>query len=112
MDFKVLPDGEVIGEYLIGGCDEAHFLSNTMDSTLKNHILNNLFHGGWYKSEALNETNKDMFYYKARSILAELNLSSKAHANKLNFIDTYYLNKLMGKLMSNKLRDKIRSMLN
>ncbi len=100
-----MPDSNVLNKYLVGGHDEKYFFSNLMDLTLKRHLLNWLFHGGWYKSESLNQINKDRFYCKARSILAEFNLSSKAHEKKIGLIDTYFLIKKI-----NKIRFKLQSL--
>lgn len=102
LDFEVLPTNEVVNKYLVGGAVEEDFFSEAMDSTLKRHLLHWLFHGGWYRSEPLNSNNMKFFYYKARSIIAEYNLSSKAYKNNLVFIDTYYLIKLINKIFRGK----------
>ena len=98
LKFNILPSSNVINTYLVGGHEEKLFFSNSMDLKLKRHLLNWLFLGGWYKSESLNQINKDRFYCKARSILAEFNLSSNAHEKKIGLIDTYFLIKKFNKL--------------
>lgn len=98
LNFDILPSNQVVNDYLIGGYDEKHFFSDAMDLTLKKHLLSWLFYGGWYKSQALSQRNAESLYCKARSIIAEFSLSSKAHANKIDFLDTYFLIKLINKL--------------
>jgi hypothetical protein len=96
--FDILPSSDVVNKYLVGGNNEKYFFANSMDLTLKEHLLKWLFHGGWYKSERLNQDNKDRFYYKARSIIAEFSLSAKAHANNIIFLDVYFLIKLFNEI--------------
>lgn len=110
-NFDILPTKELINTYLLGGHDENHFFSDLMDSTLRERFLHDLFHGGWHKSESLSHSNQAMFYCKARSIIAEFNLSSKAHFKKVDFIDTYYIIRLRHKLFNNALGAFIRMML-
>jgi len=107
IEFNILPQKELINHYLLGGHDERYFFSEALDKCLKTHILNNLFHGGWYKSQPLDESNKDFFYGKARSILAEFSLSSKAHSNKIEFVDTHFLNKLFHKWIPVKIKNLV-----
>ncbi|MBX9676895.1 MAG: hypothetical protein K2V71_09875 [Methylotenera sp.] len=96
--FDILPSNQLVSDYLLGGHDEKYFFSDVMDLTLKKHLLHWLFHGGWYKSESLSQSNAESLYYKARSIIAEFSLSSKAHANKIDFVDTYFFIKKINKL--------------
>lgn len=110
-NFDILPTKEVLNKYLLGGHDENHFFSESLDSTLRERFLYDLFHGGWHKSESLSHANQNKFYCKARSIIAEFNLSSKAHSNKVEFIDTYFIIKMYSKLLNKKLREKIRKIL-
>ena len=110
-NFDILPTKELLSKYLIGGDDENNFFSESMDSTLRERFLYELFHGGWHKSESLSKSNHNKFYCKARSIIAEFNLSSKAHLNKVDFIDTYCIIKIGSKLLNKRLREKIRKTL-
>lgn len=100
MDYKVMPTQELINQYLVGGHCEESFFTEKLSMVLKNRQLNILFNGLWYKSEKLNQNNKEFLYCKARSNLAEMYLSSKAHSNKIKFIDTYLLIKLMNRIFN------------
>lgn len=103
LSFDILPSNQEVSEYLLGGYDEKYFFSDAMDLTLKKHLLHWLFHGGWYKSQSLSQSNAESLYCKARSIIAEFSLSSKANAKRIDFLDTYFFIKKI-----NKLRFKIR----
>lgn len=112
MKNKLLPNKEIIDKYLLGGDNQNSFFSGVMHENLKNQLLYWLFKGGWHKSEALNKNNKDFFYNKARSIITEITFSSEIYAQKIKFINTYYLIRLYSKAIPEILRSKIRSSIN
>lgn len=85
---NVLCDEALVGLCVPGGLKAESFFSN-MSSDLATHISRWLFVGGWHASAPLSEENSDRLTRKARSIVAEMQLSARCRAHGVELVDPF-----------------------
>jgi hypothetical protein len=71
-----------------GGSASESFFAN-MSSDLVTHISRWLFVGGWHASGPLTNENSDRLTKKARSIVAEMQLSARCRAHGVDLVDPF-----------------------
>jgi len=82
-----------VKKWVPGGNDEASFFRSTMDESLKSHLTGWLFgrpgHPRWYRSESLQESNKNFFTDKALTIMCEKLLTARLMRNNIKIYSVF-----------------------
>ena len=84
IEYNICPNDRELEEYFGTMENEDCFFSDRMNSILKTHLTawlfgHEVFPAPWYKSEPLNDINRDSFVKKSRSILREKILTANVY---------------------------------